>query len=128
MAYCVHSLNAGSALDSISAEETHLRVLRLIEFNPEMSQRELAEALGVSLGKTNYCLKALLDRGLIKVQNFRNSKNKAAYAYYLTPEGMRRKAGLAAGFLKRKVVEYQALKREIDLLKAEVGTGAGSDD
>ena len=86
-----------------------------------MSQRELAEALGVSLGKTNYCLKALLDRGLIKVQNFRNSKNKAAYAYYLTPEGMRRKAGLTAGFLKRKIAEYQLLKREIELLKAEAG-------
>ncbi|MBI4995428.1 MAG: MarR family EPS-associated transcriptional regulator [Rhodocyclales bacterium] len=121
MAYCVQSLNAGAALDSISAEETHLRVLRLIEVNPEMSQRELAEALGVSLGKTNYCLKALLDRGLIKVQNFRNSKNKAAYAYYLTPEGMRRKAGLTAGFLKRKIAEYQLLKREIELLKAEAG-------
>lgn len=110
-----------------SFEETHLRALRLLEGNPEMSQRELAEALGVSLGKTNYCLKALLERGLIKVRNFRNSRNKAAYAYYLTPAGMRRKAGLTAGFLKRKVAEYEALKREIELLKAEVGPAAETD-
>jgi EPS-associated MarR family transcriptional regulator len=93
----------------------------LLEANPEMSQRELAEALGVSLGKTNYCLKAMLEKGLIKVRNFRNSRNKAAYAYYLTPEGISRKAGLTAGFLKRKIAEYQTLKREIELLKAEAG-------
>jgi EPS-associated MarR family transcriptional regulator len=104
-----------------SFDETHLRALRLLEANPELSQRELAEALGVSLGKANYCLKALLERGLIKVRNFRNSRNKAAYAYYLTPEGMRRKAGLTAGFLKRKIDEYEALKREIELLKTEAG-------
>ena len=103
------------------SEETHLRVLRLLEANPQLSQRELAEALGVSLGKTNYCLKALLERGLIKIQNFRNSQNKAAYAYYLTPEGISRKTILTAGFLKRKLAEYESLKREIELLKTEVG-------
>jgi len=100
-------------------EETHLRVLRLLEANPQSSQRELAEALGVSLGKTNYCLKALLEKGLIKIRNFRNSQNKAAYAYYLTPEGISRKTILAAGFLKRKLAEYENLKREIELLKTE---------
>lgn len=89
-----------------------------------MSQRELAVSLGVSLGKTNYCLKAMLEKGLIKVSNFRNSRNKAAYAYYLTPAGLRQKAGLTTGFLKRKLAEYQALKREIELLKAEVGSMA----
>lgn len=110
-----------ATLDSRTSEETHLRVLRLLEAKPEISQRELAEVLGVSLGKANYCLKALLEKGLIKVRNFRNSRNKAAYAYYLTPEGIRRKAGLTAGFLKRKITEYEALKREIELLKAEAG-------
>lgn len=102
-------------------DEIHLRVLRQLESKPEMSQRELAEALGVSLGKTNYCVRALLNKGLIKVRNFRNSQNKAAYAYYLTPAGIRRKAGLTAAFLTRKVKEYESLKREIDLLKIEAG-------
>lgn len=96
-------------------------MLRLLEANPQLSQRELSVALGVSLGKTNYCLKALLERGLIKIQNFRNSQNKAAYAYYLTPEGISRKTILTAGFLKRKLAEYENLKREIELLKSEVG-------
>jgi EPS-associated MarR family transcriptional regulator len=108
-------------LSPTQSEETHLRVLRLLEANPQLSQRELAEALGVSLGKTNYCLKALLEKGLIKIQNFRNSQNKAAYAYYLTPEGVSNKTVLTAGFLKRKLAEYESLKREIKLLKSEVG-------
>lgn len=102
------------------SDEIHLRVLRLLEAKPEMSQRELAVSLGVSLGKTNYCLKAMLEKGLIKVRNFRNSRNKTAYAYYLTPEGLRRKAGLAAAFLKRKIAEYEGLKLEIRLLESEV--------
>jgi EPS-associated MarR family transcriptional regulator len=113
--------NFGFHASPDSSEEIHLRVLRVIEGNPEITQRELAEELGVSLGKANYCLKALLERGLIKVRNFRNSRNKAAYAYYLTPEGFSRKAGLTAGFLKRKIAEYEELKREIKRLKAEAG-------
>jgi EPS-associated MarR family transcriptional regulator len=108
-------------LSPTQSEETHLRVLRLLEVNPQLSQRELAEALGVSLGKTNYCLKALLERGLIKIQNFRNSQNKSVYAYYLTPEGISKKTVLTAGFLKRKLAEYESLKKEIELLKTEVG-------
>lgn len=123
MAYYVQYLNTAygnlQSHPTISVEETHLRVLRLLEANPAMSQRELAEALGVSLGKTNYCLRALMERGLIKVQNFRNSNNKMAYAYYLTPEGIQKKASLARSFLRRKVAEYGALKREIALLRAE---------
>ncbi len=107
-----------------SPDEVHLRVFRLLEANPELSQRALAVALELSLGKTNYCLKAMLDKGLIKVHNFRNCKNKAAYAYCLTPAGIRQKAGLTTGFLKRKLAEYEALKREIELLKREVGSGA----
>jgi EPS-associated MarR family transcriptional regulator len=85
-----------------------------------MSQRELADALGVSLGKTNYCLKALLGKGLIKMQSFQKSQNKLAYAYLLTPDGIAEKAGLTVRFLARKVVEYESLTLEIELLKAEM--------
>lgn len=105
--------------DISGSDETHLRVLRLLATNPQLSQRELADSLGVSLGKANYCLRALLDKGLIKMRNFRNSQNKAAYAYYLTPAGIRRKSGLTASFLKRKINEYEALRREIEQLKME---------
>jgi EPS-associated MarR family transcriptional regulator len=101
-------------------EENHLKVLRLLEANPHMSQRELADALGVSLGKTNYCLKALLGKGLIKMQSFQKSQNKLAYAYLLTPDGIAEKAGLTVRFLARKVVEYESLTLEIELLKAEM--------
>jgi EPS-associated MarR family transcriptional regulator len=105
-------------------EETHLKVLRLLESNPHMNQRDLAETLGVSIGKTNYCIKALLDKGLIKIDNFRNSNNKLAYAYLLTPSGIAAKAELAARFLKRKVAEYENLKHEIEMLTDEIGNDA----
>ena len=101
-------------------EENHLKVLRLLESNPKMSQRELAVALGVSLGKTNYCLKALLGKGFIKMQRFSKSPNKLAYAYLLTPVGMTEKAGLTVRFLERKVAEYESLTLEIEVLKAEL--------
>ena len=81
-------------------KESHLKVLRILETNPQISQRELSEALGVSLGKTNYCLKALLDKGLIKIQNFRNSKNKLAYSYLLTPHGIEQKANMTLRYLQ----------------------------
>ena len=74
-------------------EENHLKVLRLLEVNPQLSQRDLADALGISLGKTNYCLKALLGKGFIKMQSFNKSQNKLAYAYLLTPMGITEKAG-----------------------------------
>lgn len=102
------------------SETSHLKVLRLLQNNPHMSQRELAEALGISLGKANYCLKALIGRGLVKVQNFRNAKNKTAYAYLLTPEGFRRKAGLTVTYLAMKMSEYDLLKTEIDQLKIDI--------
>jgi len=106
-------------------QDTHLKVLRLLEANPQMNQRDLAAALGVSLGKTNYCLKALLEKGLLKVQNFQSSKRKLAYAYLLTPAGVSEKAALTARFLKRKIVEYEQLKAEIKSLQLEVsGNGA----
>ena len=86
-----------------------------------MNQRELARALDVSLGKVNYCLKALIDRGLVKAQNFRSSDNKLAYAYLLTPSGFARKADLTARFLRRKMAEYEAIRNEIESLKLELG-------
>ena len=100
-------------------EDTHLKVLRLLESQPHMSQRELAQAVGVSLGKTNFCLKALLDKGLLKVQNFQNNQHKLAYAYLLTPAGMAAKTALTGRFLKRKMEEYELLKAEIDALQQE---------
>lgn len=101
-------------------EENHLKVLRLLDANPRMSQRDLAEALGVSLGKTNYCIKALLDKGLIKMQSFSKSSKKLAYAYLLTPTGIAEKAGLTVRFLERKIAEYESLTQEIEALKSEV--------
>ncbi|OOG50589.1 MarR family EPS-associated transcriptional regulator [Polaromonas sp. C04] len=103
-------------------EDNHLKVLRLLEANPQMSQRDLADALGVSLGKTNYCLKALLDKGFIKMQSFRKSQNKLAYAYLLTPVGITEKAGLTVRFLERKVAEFESLTLEIETLKSEMNT------
>lgn len=85
-----------------------------------MTQRELADALGVSLGKVNYCLKALIGRGFVKVENFRGSKNKRAYAYLLTPEGFSRKAKLTVLYLSMKMMEYDGLKREIEQLKYDI--------
>ena len=104
-------------------QDTHLQVLRLLQANPRMNQRELAAALGVSLGKTNFCLKALLDKGLLKMQNFQNSKHKLAYAYLLTPAGMAEKAALTRQFLARKMREYELLKAEIESLRQETADG-----
>ena len=101
-------------------EENHLKVLRLLEVNPQLSQRDLADALGVSLGKINYCLKALLGKGFIKMQSFNKSHNKLAYAYLLTPMGITEKAGLTVRFLARKVAEFESLTLEIEALKSEV--------
>jgi len=99
--------------------ETHLKVLRLLQSNPKMNQRDLAAALGVSLGKTNFCLQALVAKGLLKMQNFQSSKRKLAYAYLLTPAGLLEKAALTSRFLKRKTEEYVLLKAEIEALRRE---------
>ena len=101
-------------------EETHLKVLRLLEGEPRLSQREVSESLGVSLGKVNFCLKALVDKGLIKVKSFRKSQNKLAYAYLLTPSGIAEKSALTTRFLKRKMAEYEHLQAEIAALQLEV--------
>ena len=96
-----------------------LRVLRLLEASPELTQREMARELGMSLGKANYCLRALLAKGFVKIQNFRNSPNKRGYAYLLTPEGVAAKASLTRIFLARKQEEYDALRLEIEGLRRE---------
>ena len=100
--------------------EIHLKVLREIEGNPAITQRELAQQLGVSLGKVNYCLKALIDRGWVKANNFRNSNNKAAYAYLLTPSGLEEKTKITVRFLKQRIQDYEQIKQEIADLEAEV--------
>ena len=106
------------------SEERQLDALRLLETNPEMTQRELAEALGVSLGAANYCLKALVEKGWVKLENFQNNPNKLGYLYLLTPMGMAAKTTLTARFLRRKLAEYEALKAEIEQLQSEVGQSA----
>ena len=102
------------------SEERQLDALRLLEADPEMTQRELAEALGVSLGAANYCLKALVEKGWVKLENFQSNPNKLGYLYLLTPSGIAAKTALTARFLKRKLAEYEALKAEIEQLKSEV--------
>lgn len=102
-------------------EDTYFRVMRLLQDNPELTQRELAEKLGVSVGGLNYCLKALMERGWVKVQNFAHAKNKFGYVYLLTPRGVAEKTALASRFLQRKRAEYEMLKTEIAALSAEIG-------
>ena len=101
-------------------QEIHLKVLRHLENDPEITQRALARELGVSLGKANYCLKSLIDKGLVKAGNFKNSNNKSAYIYLLTPKGIEEKSHITIHFLKRKIDEYEKLRAEIDELKQEV--------
>ena len=100
-------------------EETRYKVMRLLEAHPEMSQRDVARELGISLGKVNYCLQALMQRGLVKATNFKNSHNKAAYMYLLTPHGIEEKARLAVRFLKIKIAEYERLSAEIEQMRGE---------
>jgi EPS-associated MarR family transcriptional regulator len=100
-------------------QETRYRLLKLLNENPTLSQRQLADETGVSLGKVNYCLKALIKTGLIKVDNFQKSNNKVAYAYLLTPKGIAAKAKITVDFLKRKQNEYDSLVQEIEVLKQE---------
>ncbi len=97
-------------------EDTHYRVLSLLEANPDLTQREIAKELGLSTGGMNYCLRALIDKGWIKVQNFSESKNKFGYIYVLTPVGISQKIALTGKFLERKIREYEVLKKEIELL------------
>jgi EPS-associated MarR family transcriptional regulator len=105
-------------------DKTRYRLLKLLETKPELSQRQLAEELGVSVGKVNFCLHALLEKGLLKVRNLRDSNNKLAYAYYLTPKGAQAKVRATTQFLKRKMQEYEEIRREIEELKREAGAEA----
>ena len=93
--------------------QDHFNVLRKINSKPKSTQRELAEALGFSLGKLNYCLKALKNKGLIKIKNFEKNPNKLNYIYVLTPRGISEKTKLTMNFMKRKMKEYDELKKEI---------------
>ena len=102
-------------------DEYRYKILKHLEADPEISQRELAGKLGVSLGRVNYCVQALIEKGLIKAKNFRNSKNKKGYAYLLTPRGIEDKAKMTIKFLKIKLDEHDALSREIENLREEAG-------
>ena len=101
-------------------EDTHFRIMRILHKNPDLTQRELAEKLGMSVGGLNYCLNALIDKGLVKMQNFSNSKNKFKYVYLLTPMGIAEKVALTTRFLSRKMEEYEAIKLEIEAVKSEL--------
>lgn len=102
------------------SEDVHFRVLRALNESPELSQRQIAKDLGVSLGVINFCVQALVEKGQIKIQNFRSSSNKLRYAYVLTPSGVAQRVQLTASFLKRKVAEYEALKAEIAAVESEL--------
>lgn len=104
-------------------DDVRFRVLRLLSENPELSQRELAEAVGVSVGAVHYCLKALVEKGLIKLSNFSAAKDKRRYAYVLTPKGISEKIKLTRHFLIRKRAEYSSLKAEIEYLENEIVSG-----
>ncbi len=101
-------------------DEISYKVIKLIEQNPKISQRQLASELGISLGKANYCVRALLDKGLLKAKNFKNSNNKLAYAYNLTPKGLQEKTRITRRFLQRKVAEYEILRAEIKALRKDL--------
>lgn len=101
------------------SDEYRYKILKRLEANPEISQRELAGELGISLGRANYCIQALIEKGLVKANNFRNSKNKKGYAYFLTPRGIEEKAKITVQFLKIKIAEHDALTKEIKTLREE---------
>ncbi len=103
----------------MNQKDIHLGLLRKLEENPEYTQRELSQEMGVSLGKINYCMKKMIDKGLIKIQNFKRNKNKLGYTYLLTPKGIEEKARLTFSFLKIKMEEYEMLKEEISKLKQD---------
>lgn len=107
----------------MTSEEIQFQVLRAIEQNPTLTQRELAKALGVSLGKAHYCINALIDKGLVKMGSFSHNQKKLDYAYLLTPRGVKSKAVLTAHFLQRKMVEYEELRREMELTSAKKTKG-----
>jgi len=100
-------------------DEVRYRLMRLVAARPEMSQRELARELGISLGKLNFCLRALVSKGLIKAINFKSNKNKACYLYFLTPRGAEEKARITVRFLQRKLAEYESMRIEIEEIRRD---------
>ncbi len=109
-------------------EVSHLQLLKLLERTPGLSQRELSRELGVSLGKTHYLLRALVEKGLVKANNFRRNDNKLAYAYLLTPAGVREKIRMTRDYLRRKEVEYEVILAEIDALRSELRSPSDSNE
>jgi EPS-associated MarR family transcriptional regulator len=107
----------------VLTDETRYRILKLLEADPQASQRRIADELGISLGRVNFCLKALVDKGLVKVNNFRNNANKRAYLYLLTPRGIEEKTRVTLRFLKVKLEEYEALKSDLVQLQREAARG-----
>lgn len=95
-------------------------LLRAVDENPQMTQRDMSFSIGLSLGKINYLIRMLIEKGFIKAENFKNSKHKIAYLYFLTPSGLEEKAKITYHFLKRKMAEYEKLEKEIQQLKREV--------
>jgi len=108
-------------------DDVRYNLLKFLATNPGASQRDIARHLGISVGKVNYCIHALIDRGWLKVQNFKNSRQKSAYLYLLTPSGMDQKVSLAIRFLQRKLHEYDHLAHEIEALREEVGSATETD-
>ena len=104
----------------VLTDPQRLELLKLLQEQPQLSQRELAQSMGVSLGKANYCLKALMDKGLVKFGNFRRNPDKREYAYLLTPAGLEEKTRITMAFLRRKVAEYEALEKEIEQLRDDL--------
>ena len=113
--------SSDTASSTGARDELRLRVLRALEANPKLSQRQLASELGVSLGGVNFALRALIEHGFVKAGNFRRSGSKFAYLYVLTPRGVAEKAALSTAFLGRKLEEYEVLRQEIEALQGEVG-------
>jgi EPS-associated MarR family transcriptional regulator len=105
---------------AVLSDEVRYRLFKLLEANPHMAQREVARALGVSVGKVNYCIRSLIEKGWVKASNFRNSQNKAAYAYLLTPRGIEEKARVTLSFLQFKMHEYEILREDIEAIRSEV--------
>jgi EPS-associated MarR family transcriptional regulator len=114
----VQSLNTG--IDRVLSDEYRYKILKRLDADPRVSQRDLARELGISVGRANYCLRALIDKGLVKANNFKNNQNKKAYMYLLTPQGIAEKMRVTADFLQIKMNEYEALQREIEALRNEV--------
>ena len=108
---------------TVLTDHQRLEILKLLQAKPQMSQRALAVAMGVSLGKANYCLNALMDKGLVKLENFRNNPDKRHYAYLLTSAGLEEKTRITLAFLRRMVVEYEALEQEIEQLRGDLNAG-----